>query len=149
MGMSPGGAAPGASLDDATRDACLHSLGDHYATGRISVDELDVRIQRALAAETEEELASVMAGLESVPADGPGDDAGARRDPPRTGLGRLRTQVVRLFGTLLGFLPRRGRTRVEHGPPRNGRWSALPCPRSRPRSRLVRPGGAPCRAGSG
>ena len=106
MGMSPGRAAPGACLDDARRDACLHSLGDHYATGRISVEELDSRIQRALAAETEEELASVMAGLASDPA----DDAEVLVDAPRTGLGRFGTQVVRLSEALLGFLARRGPT---------------------------------------
>ena len=105
MGMTQGGAAPGACLDDATRDACLHSLGDHYATGRISVDELDARIQRALAAETEVELASVMAGLVSDPA----DDAEVRDDRVRTARVRLRTQLVRLSGALLGFLARRGR----------------------------------------
>jgi Domain of unknown function (DUF1707) len=68
MGMSRGEAGRAAVLDDARRDACLHSLGDHYAAGRLSADELDARVQFALAAETDEDLASVMQGLDVEPA---------------------------------------------------------------------------------
>jgi hypothetical protein len=91
MGMSSGepGLAQGraAGLDDATRDACLHCLGDHYAAGRLSVAELDSRVQLALAAQTEDELAAVMAGVVEDPAGG----QLTRGRASATGAVRLRT----------------------------------------------------------
>lgn len=54
-----------AVVDHPERDACLHSLGALYAAGRLSTDELDRRIEAALAATTSAELAAVMADLSS------------------------------------------------------------------------------------
>ena len=104
MGMSRGEAGVAAGLDDATRDACLHGLGDHYAAGRLSTAELDERVQLVLAAETEEDLAAVMTGLVEEPA--VDQDAPATRPP--------RSPARRALRALLGFLAQRvatGRSR--------------------------------------
>ena len=50
-------------LDSRQRDACLHALGALHAAGRLSLEELDSRIQAALAAETEAELATLTVDL--------------------------------------------------------------------------------------
>lgn len=64
MGKLDCGAGPASGLDDRTRDACLHKLGDHYAAGRLTAQELDSRIQAALGAETADDLTEVMDDLE-------------------------------------------------------------------------------------
>lgn len=48
-------------LGDKERDACMHRLGDYYAQGRLTADELDRSIQAILAAETEADLDAAMA----------------------------------------------------------------------------------------
>ena len=96
MGMSWGEAGVAEGLDDATRDACLHGLGDHYAAGRLSAAKLDARVQLVLAAETEEELAAVMAGLVEEPA--------VEREVPA--LRPVRSRARHALRALLGFLAR-------------------------------------------
>ena len=121
MGMSWGEAGVADGLDDATRDACLHGLGDHYAAGRLSAAELDARVQLVLAAETEDELASVMAGLATEP-------AGDQEVPaPRPGRSRAR----RVLRAVLGFLAHRtvggrSRTRSEEPPAESPPAAATP-----------------------
>lgn len=50
----------GPSLSHEERDACLHALGALHASGKLSLSELDVRIQAALAARTDAELAALV-----------------------------------------------------------------------------------------
>jgi hypothetical protein len=78
MGKSIGGVGIAPALDDRTRDACLHDLGDQYAAGRLSSSELESRIQAALAAETEEELAAAIA---EPPVAVPVEDPSTREAP--------------------------------------------------------------------
>ena len=57
---------PDQGLKDAERDACLHALGELHASGHLTFPELETRIQAALAARSEEELAALVR-------DAPGD----------------------------------------------------------------------------
>jgi hypothetical protein len=50
-------------VSDAERDATLQMLGDHAAVGRLTLDELEERSGRALAAKTRGELATLTGDL--------------------------------------------------------------------------------------
>jgi hypothetical protein len=50
-------------VSDAERDAVLRTLGDHAAVGRLTLDELEDRSGRALAAKTRGELATLTSDL--------------------------------------------------------------------------------------
>ena len=50
-------------VSDAERDETLRVLGDHAAVGRLTVDELEERSSRALAAKTRGELALLTSDL--------------------------------------------------------------------------------------
>jgi len=50
-------------VSDAERDAVLRTLGDHAAVGRLTLDELEERSGRALAAKTRGELATLTSDL--------------------------------------------------------------------------------------
>jgi uncharacterized protein DUF1707/cell wall-active antibiotic response 4TMS protein YvqF len=50
-------------VSDAERDQTLHVLGDHAAVGRLTLDELEERSSRALAAKTRGELATLTGDL--------------------------------------------------------------------------------------
>ena len=91
-------------IGDAERDAAAADLGEHYAAGRLSLDELHERLDAVLAARTFGQLTRIMADLP-----GPG------RLPWRTG--RLPRQPV-LPGE---WLP--GMT--------DGMWLAAPPPMAR------------------
>jgi hypothetical protein len=60
-------------VSDAERDAVLHTLGEHAAVGRLTLDELEERSGRALAAKTRGELAALTSDLpqETAPAPAP------------------------------------------------------------------------------
>ena len=60
-------------VSDAERDAVLHTLGDHAAVGRLTLDELEERSGQALAAKTRGELATLTSDLprEADQASGP------------------------------------------------------------------------------
>ena len=109
METKHGGVDLSPPLDDATRDACLHALGDHYAAGRISADELDRRVATALAARVEDELVVLTADLTEDPGQAPvpaDDPAEPRRRGSR--LDALRALVRRP--------PRELPDRAEQGP---------------------------------
>jgi Domain of unknown function (DUF1707)/Cell wall-active antibiotics response 4TMS YvqF len=71
-------------VSDAERDAVLHTLGEHAAVGRLTLDELEDRSGRALAARTRGDLAPLTsdlpqeAGQSGAPAPAP-----SRRQPVR------------------------------------------------------------------
>jgi len=50
-------------VSDAERDATLRVLGDHAAVGRLTLDELEERSSRALAAKTRGDLATLTSDL--------------------------------------------------------------------------------------
>jgi len=50
-------------VSDAERDVVLRTLGDHAAVGRLTLDELEERSGRALAAKTRGELATLTSDL--------------------------------------------------------------------------------------
>ena len=54
-------------VSDAERDATLRTLGDHAAVGRLTLDELEDRSGRALAAKTRGELATLTSDLPAEP----------------------------------------------------------------------------------
>src|SRR5271165_6886009 len=86
-------------VSDAERDAVLRTLGDHAAVGRLTLDELEDRSGRALAAKTRGELASLTSDLPADPAQSaPGPDR-ARRP-------------VRWMVAIMGGSHRRGRFRA-------------------------------------
>jgi Domain of unknown function (DUF1707) len=61
---------PGPDLSHEERDACLHALGALHAAGRLSLPELDARIEAALAARTDDELVALVresSGIEVAP----------------------------------------------------------------------------------
>ena len=86
-------------IGDADRDRAVAALGDHYAAGRLTVEEFDDRSSRAWQARTAQDLAPLFADL-------PG--ARAVLDPARPGtVGSARRRPA--FGTghrpPLVFLP--------------------------------------------
>ena len=84
----PGGGAPAGRrwlLGDADRERLVALLGEHYAAGRLDLDELRRRVGVVLAAGYAEEAAAALAGL--PPAGVPGTPApaaaGVRGRTPR------------------------------------------------------------------
>jgi hypothetical protein len=60
-----GGRIPPMRASDAERDAVVAALGEHFQAGRLTSDELDDRMGKALAARTLPELADLTADLPS------------------------------------------------------------------------------------
>ena len=53
-------------VSDAEREATASELREHYASGRLSQDELDERLDRTFAAKTRGDLDAIMADLPSL-----------------------------------------------------------------------------------
>lgn len=69
---------------DGERDQAVAMLSDHYAQGRLSLDELDRRVDQALAAATRAELRETLADLpvtRSTPPRPPSTRARRQPDP--------------------------------------------------------------------
>ena len=84
-------------VSDAEREATASELREHYASGRLSQDELDERLDRTFAAKTRGDLDAVMADLPSLrpgppPLAGAGQgwNAGGGWGPGGTGWGQSR-----------------------------------------------------------
>ena len=92
---------PDASLrvSDAERDETLRILGDHASVGRLTLDELEERSSRALAAKTRGELATLTGDLPQ--------EAGQGRPAPTTARKPVRWMVAIMSGS-----HRRGRFRA-------------------------------------
>jgi hypothetical protein len=69
----------------AERDAVAAELREHYAAGRISLDELNERLDKAFAAKTKGDLNALMTDLPSAP--GAGTAAGASVGGTSRGIG--------------------------------------------------------------
>ncbi len=86
-------------VSDAERDATLRTLGDHAAVGRLTLDELEERSHRALAAKTRGELATLISDLPQ--------EAGQERPAPTLAKTPVRWMVAIMAGS-----HRRGRFRA-------------------------------------
>ena len=103
---------PGDSIrvSDAERDATVRTLGDHAAVGRLTLDELEDRASRALAAKTRGDLAALTSDLPQETAQaGPPDVPQA--GPPDVPQARVR-KPVRWMVAILSGSHRRGRFRA-------------------------------------
>lgn len=60
--------APGARVGDADRDAAAAVLAEHFAQGRVTLDELNERLDVILTATTYGELSQTMGDLPLLPA---------------------------------------------------------------------------------
>ena len=89
-------------VSDAERDATVRTLGDHAAVGRLTLDELEDRAGRALAAKTRGELAVLTSDL-------PQEAAGAA--PAGVPQARVR-KPVRWMVAIMGGSRRHGRFRT-------------------------------------
>jgi DNA-binding PadR family transcriptional regulator len=58
---------PEVRIGDADRDAAAAALGEHFARGRLTLDELDARLDAAFAAATYGEISSVTCDLPDLP----------------------------------------------------------------------------------
>ena len=91
-------------VSDAERDAAVRTLGDHAAVGRLTLDELEDRAGRALAAKTRGELAVLTSDL-------PQQAAAAELAPSGTPQARVR-KPVRWMVAIMGGSSRHGRFRA-------------------------------------
>jgi len=55
--------APGLRAGDADRDAAAAALGEHFAQGRLTLDQLDARLDATLTATTHGELSEAARDL--------------------------------------------------------------------------------------
>jgi Domain of unknown function (DUF1707)/Cell wall-active antibiotics response 4TMS YvqF len=89
-------------VSDAERDATVRTLGDNAAVGRLTLDELEDRASRALAAKTRGELAALTSDLPAEAGQaGPASPQEARVRKP-----------VRWMVAIMGGSHRRGRFRA-------------------------------------
>jgi len=88
-------------VSDAERDAVLRTLGDHAAVGRLTLDELEERSGRALAAKTRGDLATLTSDLPKEA----GQASGVSPVPSRR-------KPVRWMVAIMGGSHRRGRFRT-------------------------------------
>lgn len=66
----------GPRIGDAERNACVDRLTQEMVAGRLGEDEFDLRVERALRAQTQPDLAELTADLVGLPSPAPG--------PPRS-----------------------------------------------------------------
>jgi len=59
--------APNVRVGDADRDAAAAALGEHFAQGRLTLDELDARLDATLTATTHGELSQAAQDLPELP----------------------------------------------------------------------------------
>jgi len=98
-------------VSDAERDVTLRTLGDHAAVGRLTLDELEERSGRALAARTRGELAALISDLPAGGGQASGSAAVSTRGPQGArGTGPKRP--VRWMVAIMGGSHRRGRFRA-------------------------------------
>ena len=98
-------------VSDAERDVTLRTLGDHAAVGRLTLDELEERSGRALAARTRGELAALISDLPAGGGQASGSAAVSTRGPQGArGTGPKRP--VRWMVSIMSGSHRRGRYRA-------------------------------------
>ncbi len=98
-------------IGDAERDAAAADLGEHYAAGRLTLDELHERLSAVFSAKTYGQLVKVMSDL-----------PGLRRPVPP---GMTRTAWATVYSPPPGFPPSRGERHHPTPSDRAGRFAAL------------------------
>jgi hypothetical protein len=98
-------------VSDAERDVTLRTLGDHAAVGRLTLDELEERSGRALAAKTRGELAALTSDLPAGGAQA-GGSAAAWSQGPQGARGTGPKRPVRWMVSIMSGSHRRGRFRA-------------------------------------
>jgi hypothetical protein len=102
-GGGPAGPAGGRSLlGDADRERLVTLLREHYAAGRLELEDLRRRVGVVLAAAYTEEAAAALAGLPPVASAGPGGSGGPGRAP---GTGRSRRRHAQAAEPEPGWVP--------------------------------------------
>jgi hypothetical protein len=83
-------------VSDAEREATAAELREHYASGRLTLDELNERIDKALAAKTRGDLDALMRDLPSARPGGTGftGATGAGPEPTWAGPGRQAGRAI-------------------------------------------------------
>ncbi|HEX4661310.1 MAG TPA: DUF1707 domain-containing protein [Streptosporangiaceae bacterium] len=90
-------------VSDAERDVTLKALNEHAAVGRLTIDELEERASKALAAKTRGDLAELTSDLPA--------DPGTAVAPAQAGQPTTR-KPVRWMVSIMGGQHRRGRFRA-------------------------------------
>jgi hypothetical protein len=90
-------------VSDAERDATIRALGEHAAVGRLTLDELEERASKALAAKTRGDLAALTTDL---PAEARAEAQAASAQEARV------RKPVRWMVAIMGGSHRRGRFRA-------------------------------------
>ena len=105
MAMHDNGRVPSVRVGDVERDAAAAELGEHYAAGRLTIDELHERLGLVLSARTRADLTHVLADLPTIrrarppaPASPPSRE---RQHDPADHAGRLAAVALLLVAILI------------------------------------------------
>ncbi len=90
-------------IGDAEREAAVSALGDHYAAGRLDLDEYDERTSRAFAARVQADLWPLFRDLPAQPP--PRNSRGSSRSRGRRGPGFAVILLVVLAVVALTHVP--------------------------------------------
>ena len=107
MAMHDNGRVPSIRVGDVERDTAAAELGEHYAAGRLTIDELHERLGLVLSARTRADLTHVLADLPTIhrPARPPAPDSppGSREEQhePADYAGRLAAVALLLVAILI------------------------------------------------
>ena len=93
-GPGPGAGRPRSLLGDADRDRLAGLLREHYALGRLDLDELRRRVGVVLAAEYADEAAAAVADLPPLAGAGGSGQPGPGGSGPRMGQRRRHAQAA-------------------------------------------------------
>lgn len=122
-------------IGDAERDAAAADLGEHYAAGRLNLDELHERLGGVFAAKTHGQLSKIMADLPSTRrpepawsaadellADEPRQIDGRKHDTPSDRAGRIAAVSLLILAMLLWLFTALLFTRHGYYPSHPGPW---------------------------
>jgi hypothetical protein len=103
MAMHDNGRVPSIRVGDVERDAAAAELGDHYAAGRLTIDELHDRLGLVLSARTRADLTHVLADLPTIrrPARPPAAASPPPREEPADHAGRLAAVALLMVAILI------------------------------------------------